>query len=156
MSRHIHKEKLTPCRIYYVVCIWFNVNRVFAFFFSFLKSIILLEFDWMWIRFLCLGFSWRCVFWSFFFHIIKISRHTKRARGILHIKVCCFHLVCCFLNLNSSSCKCVRFLFILHILCLLMWHMSSAQVWRWLCNCFECEHDLNDRAQLWNIIILKF
>jgi len=28
--------------------------------------------------------------------------------------------------------------------------MSSAQMWRWLCNCFKCQHDLNDRAQLWN------
>lgn len=62
----------------------------------------------------------------------------------------CFHLVFVFwtwiLQVESEY----IFIHIAIFLCLLMWHMSSAQMWRWLCNCFKCEHDLNDRAQLWN------
>jgi len=117
MPRHIHKEKLTPCRIYYVVGIWFNVNRVF---FSFLFSCKIYDVVGIWLNVnkvltaLCLGFSWRCGFGVSSFTLMKFQGTPNEQEAYFTLKFV-FPFSFCVLNLNSSSWKWVHFYSYYHI-----------------------------------------
>jgi hypothetical protein len=69
------QDFIISCRIYYVLGIWFNVNRVFTFLFS--CKIYYVVGIWLNVNkvsmALCLWFSWKVWFWSFIFHIMKFQ-----------------------------------------------------------------------------------
>jgi hypothetical protein len=85
---------LFSCKIYYVVGIWLNVNKV--------------------LTALCLGFSWRCGFGVSSFTLWNFKAHQTSKRHTSHWSLC-FHLVFVFWTWILQSCKWVHFYSYCHI-----------------------------------------